>query len=238
MAVFQFSALSDGQSLVFNPNADVLTFDQTTVAAADLRVTQVGSNIRIDVVSGTQVGKDVTLQSVSPLQLATTNVTFADGSRLLFGDNSTAQNDNLASSLTGTAGRDLLQGFGGADTMNAGAGNDTYVVSTGDVVSDSGGVDTLVTDINWTLGADFENIELIGTGNISATGNNSANRATGNSGNNYFNMRAGNDTIDAGDGNDWIDMSAFGTASYGDDVIQGGAGIDTVNFAIAAGQQS
>src|SRR3954466_12234424 len=238
MAVFQFSALSDGQSLAFNPSADVLNFDQTTIAAADLRVTQVGSNIRIDVVSGPQTGKDVTLQNVSPLQLAPTNVTFADASRLLFGDNSTAQNDNLANSLTGTAGRDLLQGFGGADTMNGGAGNDTYIVGTGDVLSDSGGIDTVVTDVNWTLGAGFENIQLIGTGSISATGNNDANLAIGNSGNNYFNMRAGNDTIQAGAGDDWIDMSAFGTGSYGNDVIDGGEGLDTLNFAISAGQQS
>src|SRR6185312_2173016 len=33
-------------------------------------------------------------------------------------------------------------------------------------------------------------------------------------------------------------MSAFGTASYGNDSIDGGAGTDTVNFAISAGQQS
>src|SRR4051812_47022922 len=238
MAVFRFSALSDGQSLVFNPNADVLNFDQTTIAAADLRVTQVGSNIRIDVVSGTQAGKDVTLQNVTPLQLATTNVTFADGSKLLFGDNSIALNDDLANSLVGTAGRDLLQGFGGADTMSGGAGNDTYIVGTGDVLSDSGGIDTVVTDVSWTLATGFENVQMIGTGNISATGNNDGNLAIGNSGNNYFNMRAGNDTIQAGAGNDWIDMSAFGTSSYGNDFIDGGAGIDTVNFAISAGQQS
>ena len=160
MAVFRFSALSDGQSLAFNPTTDVLNFDQTTVAAADLRVTQVGTNIRIDVVSGTQAGKDVTLQNVSPLQLATANVTFADGSKLLFGDNSTAQNDNLANSLTGTAGNDLLQGFGGADTMNGGAGNDTYIVSTGDVLSDSSGVDTVLSDVSWTLADGFENLTL------------------------------------------------------------------------------
>jgi len=238
MAVFQFSALGDGQSLVFNPNADVLNFDQTTVAAADLRVIPVGANLRVEVVGGPQAGKDVTLQNMSQLQLATTNVTFADGSKLLFGDNSTAQNDNLANSLTGTAGRDFLQGFGGADTMNGGAGSDTYIVGTGDVLSDGGGVDTVVTDVNWTLGAGFENVQMIGAGNISATGNNDANLAIGNAGNNYFNMRAGNDTIQAGAGNDWIDMSAFGTASYGDDVIEGGEGLDTLNFAISAGQQS
>src|SRR3954471_11040076 len=150
MAVFQFSALSDGQSLAFNSTADVLNFDQTTVAAADLRVTQVGNDIRIDVVSGTQAGKDVTLQNMSLFQLATTNVTFADGSKLLFGDNSPAtQNDNLANSLTGTAGRDVLQGFNGADTMNGGAGNDTYIVGTGDVLSDTGGVDTVLSDVSW-----------------------------------------------------------------------------------------
>src|SRR3954447_19023172 len=170
MAVFQFSALSDGQSLAFNPSADVLNFDQTTIAAADLRVTQVGSNIRIDVVSGPQTGKDVTLQNVSPLQLAMTNVTFADASRLLFGDNSTAQNDNLANSLSGTAGRDLLQGFGGADTMNGGAGNDTYIVGTGDVLSDTGGVDTVLSDVSWALADGFENLTLTGTSNVARPG--------------------------------------------------------------------
>src|SRR6185369_5266220 len=238
MAVFRFSALSDGQSLVFNPNADVLSFDQTTIAAADLQVTQVGTNIRVEVMSGPQTGKDVTLQNVSPLQLATTSVTFADGSKLLFGDNSTAQNDNLANSLTGTAGRDLLQGFGGADTMAGGAGNDTYIVGTGDVLSDTGGIDTVVTDVNWTLGAGFENVTAAGTGKVDMTGNELANLAIGNAGDNYFNMRSGNDTIQGGAGNDWVDMSRFGAASYGDDVIDGGDGFDTVNFAISAGQSS
>src|SRR3954463_6727892 len=230
MAAFQFSALSDGQSLVFNPNADVFNFDQTTVAAADLRVTQVGSNIRIDVVSGTQAGKDVTLQNVSPLQLATSNVTFADGSKLLFGDNSTGQNDNLANSLTGTAGRDLLQGFGGADTMAGGAGNDTYIVGTGDALSDTGGVDTVLSDVTWALADGFENLTLTGTGNIAATGNNAANILVGNSGNNFFNPRGGDDTIQAGAGNDLIRLGGGGLPSYGTKVSDGGAGFDQVEF--------
>jgi len=230
MAEFRFSALSDGQSLVFNPTADVLNFDQTTIAAADLQVTQVGTNLRVEVMSGPQAGKDVTLQNVSPLQLATTNVTFADGSKLLFGDNSTAQNDNLANSLTGTAGRDLLQGFGGADTMAGGAGNDTYIVGTGDVVSDTGGVDTVVSDISWTLADGFENLTLTGTGNISATGNNATNLLVGNSGDNFFNPRGGDDTIQAGAGNDLIRLGGGGVPTYGTKVIDGGAGFDTLDF--------
>ena len=141
-------------------------------------------------------------------------------------------------SLLGTSFADTLIGGAGIDTLQAGFGDDTYVVDAADVLSDSGGIDTVVVDGNWTLAADFENLTMAGTGNWSGTGHNGANLAIGNSGNNYFNLRAGNDTIQAGAGNDWIDMSAFGTASYGDDVIDGGAGTDTVNFAIGAGQQS
>src|ERR1051325_3942352 len=233
MAVFRFSALSDGQSLVFNPNADVLNFDQTTVAAADLRVTQVGTNIRIDVVSGTQAGKDVTLQSVSPLQLATANVSFADGSKLLFGDNSTAQNDDLANSLTGTAGRDLLVGFGGADTMNGGLGDDTYRVGTGDVLSDTGGTDTVLSDVTWALADGFENLTLTGSANVDATGNNGANLLIGNSARNFFNPRGGDDTIQAGAGNDIVALGGGGVAHYGNKVVDGGAGFDTLDFGIA-----
>jgi Ca2+-binding RTX toxin-like protein len=166
--------------------------------------------------------------------------------------NGTAGNDSLTgtssddtiSGLAGNdtinalAGNDRLDGGAGTDSLNGGLGNDTYVVGTGDVLVDSGGIDTVETDVNWTLGADFENLTMTGTAALSVTGHNGNNFAIGNSGNNYFNLRAGNDTIQAGAGNDWIDMSAFGTASYGDDVIDGGAGTDTVNFAISAGQSS
>src|SRR6185312_12842746 len=140
--------------------------------------------------------------------------------------------------LLGESAADMLIGSAGIDTLIGGFGDDTYVVDASDELHDDGGIDTVVTDVSWTLGADFENLTMTGTGNISVTGHNGANLAVGNSGNNYFNLRAGNDTIQAGAGNDWIDMSAFGTASYGNDSIDGGAGTDTVNFAISAGQQS
>jgi hypothetical protein len=79
VATYQFSALSDGQAISFSPTADVLNFDPA-IAAADIRVTVSGSNV---VVTYLSTGKDVTLFNVSPLQLATSNVTFANGSRLL-----------------------------------------------------------------------------------------------------------------------------------------------------------
>ena len=101
MAVFNFSALADGQAISFDPDADVLNFDETAIAAADIRVVAVGSDARLTYL---ETGKEVTLLGVSPLQLATSNVTFADGSRLLFGDDSSALNDNLANTLAGSAG--------------------------------------------------------------------------------------------------------------------------------------
>src|SRR5262245_45294986 len=124
MAVFRFSALSDGQAISFNPDTDVLNFDQTDVAAAQLNVTAFGDTTRIQVAGGAQTGKDVTLLNTVPFQLTTTNITFSDGSRLVLGDNSTARNDDASNTLTGTSGRDQLLGFGGSDTLNGGAGID------------------------------------------------------------------------------------------------------------------
>src|SRR5438105_4091259 len=109
MAVYQFSALSNGQAISFNPSTDVLNFDQSAIAAADLRTSIEGTNLRVAVLSGASAGKSVVLINVTPLQVATSNVMFADGSQLLYGDNSVSQDgDNVANGLSGTANRDNL----------------------------------------------------------------------------------------------------------------------------------
>jgi Ca2+-binding RTX toxin-like protein len=257
MAVFQFSALSDGQAISFNPDSDVLNFDRTDVAAAQLIVTASGGTARIEVAGGPQTGKDVTLLNTAVFQLTTTNITFADGSLLVFGDNSTARNDDAANTLIGGNGRDLLSGFDGNDSLNGGAGidnldggigndtldggpdadrmngwvgNDTYIVTAGDVLTDPGGVDTVLSDITWTLADGFENLTATGTANVSLTGNNGANVLTGNAGNNFFNPRGGDDTIQGGAGNDQVTLGGGGVASYGSKVIDLGAGFDRVDF--------
>ena len=89
MAVYQFSALSNGQAISFSPNSDILNFDQSVISGANLDVATEGANIRITIVdAAASTGKSVVLLNTSPLQLATSNVTFANGSALLFGDNS------------------------------------------------------------------------------------------------------------------------------------------------------
>src|SRR5262245_13608320 len=119
MAVYRFSALRDGQALAFHPNSDLLSFDQASISAADVRATASGANTRIEV-----GGKDALLLNTSLLQLATSNVNFANGTKLLFGDDSPGTaGDNGDNTLNGTSGRDLMNGFGG---------NDTYFVTAGD----------------------------------------------------------------------------------------------------------
>jgi serralysin len=184
-----------------------------------------GAHTHIQVMSGPLAGKDVLLANTTPLQLATSNVGFASGSKLLFGDDSPGQaGDSGDNVLSGSSGRDLMNGFGG---------NDTYFVNAGDVLSDSGGIDQVNSSVSWNLGAAFENLTLLGSA-VEGGGNSADNLIVGNDARNVLNGRAGDDTLLGGGGNDVFNMSTGGTASYGADSIDGGDGADTVDFGVNA----
>ena len=74
MAVFNWSALSSGD-LVFNPNSDVLHFDNASINAADLTATS-SSGVSDNIFS--YQGKTVRMLTSSHT-LGTSNVTFANG---------------------------------------------------------------------------------------------------------------------------------------------------------------
>ena len=110
----------------------------------------------------------------------------------------------MAVNGVGNALNNRLTGNSGANQLAGGAGNDTYVVSTGDTIIERAGegIDTVQSDVNWTLGANLENLTLTGTAAIDATGNTFNNTLTGNTAANQLVGGVGNDTLRGGLGND------------------------------------
>jgi VCBS repeat-containing protein len=115
--------------------------------------------------------------------------------------------------ITGTRGGDVIDGGTGNDDMRGGAGNDTYYVDNvldRVIEDDRGGFDTVVTSIDYQLGALVEHVALIGparnaTGNAlrnTLEGNALDNTLIGNGGDDTFAGNGGDDTLIGGDGSD------------------------------------
>jgi trimeric autotransporter adhesin len=136
---------------------------------------------------------------------------------------------NSAINGTGNALDNVLDGSTNTavNTLTGGAGNDTYIVGTGDVVSEaaSGGTDTVQSALTWTLATNVENLTLTGTSAINGTGNTSNNVLTGNSANNTLSGLAGADAMIGGAGNDTYVVDNIGDVvteflNEGTDLIQ------------------
>lgn len=157
----------------------------------------------------------------------------------------TLEGDSGANQIVGGAGNDILDGADGADTLAGGAGNDIYFVGiVGDIVTEGAaeGYDSVNSSIDYTLGANLEQLALTGSGAINGTGNAldnylhgnaAANTLSGLNGDDYMSGGAGDDTLDGGAGND---TAVFATATAGVtvrldlaiDTATGGAGNDTL----------
>ncbi|MBK8577240.1 MAG: calcium-binding protein [Candidatus Accumulibacter sp.] len=256
MTTYNFSTLTNLQTITFNPDVDYLIFDSPLYLTNELRIneTVTGLTLGYSALSGppSLPAKTVTLTGMTlwkltggPLGNTAAHVQFQNGGLLLVGDNSTAHDDDLSNFLVGSINNDMLFGLGGNDTLNGGAGsdvmiggdgNDTYVVDNlGDVVSEAatalGGIDAVQASISHTLATGVENLQLLTTSSINGTGNTLANRLTGNAGNNLLDGMTGADTMTGGDGND-----IYIVESSGDTVIEtnnSATQIDTVRTFIS-----
>ncbi|HMV04935.1 MAG TPA: cadherin-like domain-containing protein [Accumulibacter sp.] len=186
------------------------------------------------VTENAQEGSDTVFANVShTLSAHVENLTLTGSADL------DATGNELANTLIGNSGRNLLNGATGADSMAGGAGNDDYFVdNAGDTVSEAfnDGIDTIYASVAYVLPEHVENLILTGNGNLDASGNGADNTLTGNAGDNALAGGGGNDTLEGGQGNDVL-IGGSGNDTYlfklgdGLDTINDVSGTDTVRFA-------
>ena len=212
---------------LFSPGSDVVNFNGVALASY---------------VPGTQYdaldGDDVVTLPASGAAAVSSGYDLGHTFRGGRGDD-TIVGGALADNIDGGDDNDSLSGGAGVDTLIGGSGNDLFVVDDpADVVLElaGGGVDVVRSVASaYTLSSNVENLILLGTANISGTGNGLANTLTGNSGNNILAGLDGNDVLDGRDGADTMIGGIGNDVFYVDrpaDVVQeaagAAAGTDTV----------
>ena len=157
----------------------------------------------------------------------------------LSGDgNFTAGGNSLDNHLIGNAGNNLLAGGLGADTLEGGLGDDIYVLSdTVDTIIDTGGEDTIRSNLDIALISDIENAHLVGIADTSAAGNGLDNKLLGNMADNILDGAGGVDTLTGGQGADTFVISNNGDGIAADTITDFQSGedlivVDLVSFGI------
>jgi Ca2+-binding RTX toxin-like protein len=138
--------------------------------------------------------------------------------------------------IYGNAAANVIDGGLGADFMVGGNGNDTYYVENGsDQITEhlNQGTDTVMSSVHHALRGNIENLTLIGTNAVSATGNELANVITGNSAANAIRGGLGADTLNGGGGNDsFVYRATSESTSASKDQISGFNAGDKIDLSV------
>ncbi len=144
-------------------------------------------------------------------------------------------------SIAGGGGNDILYGGNGHDTLDrdttdntadnmiGGTGNDIYYVdNAGDTVVENvgEGIDSIYTKISCTISANVENLYMLETGSINATGNALNNTIGGNGSANILSGLDGADILAGYGGNDTL------IGGNGSDQLTGGTGADSFYYSL------
>ncbi|MGH6614177.1 hypothetical protein [Sphingomonas sp.] len=158
------------------------------------------------------------------------------------GGNDTLRGDAGADTLYGGAGQDTLIGGLGGDRMYGGAGDDLYMIdnSLDRVIElDGEGIDSVQSSVSFSLSAltSVENLTLVGTAAINATGNAGNNILGGNEAANILDGGVGVDVMQGWAGDDTYYVDVMGDQVF--ELINGGN--DTVlaarAYTLRAGQE-
>lgn len=106
--------------------------------------------------------------------------------------------------------------------LSGGKGNDSYIIHntlTKILEGSNQGLDTVYSDVSFTLANNLERLILLGKNAIDGTGNASDNLLVGNAGNNQLNGQAGNDLLTGGAGKDVFVFNAALNAKKNVDTI-------------------
>ena len=227
--------------LVGNGNANVLTggAGADTLAGADGDDTYYVDNVGDVVFEEAAEGADRIFSSVSYVlpdnveRLILTGSADIDGAGGLGAD--MIYGNSGANWLHGHDGNDRLDGGAGADELEGGLGDDIYYVdNAGDVAVEMAaeGFDRVFATASHTLADNVERLDLTGSADLDASGNDGANTLGGNAGANHLQGRAGADTLIGNDGDDILDGGAD------KDRLIGGNGDDTFVFAGSWGRDT
>ena len=144
--------------------------------------------------------------------------------------------NEFANVMWGNYGDNIIDGGGGADTMNGWKGNDTYIVdNVGDSLFENGeiystpeieseGFDTVLTSVSFNVGlySEIEVLQATGTANVFLTGSIDNNRIIGNAGSNIIDGSYGKDTLTGGAGGDvfiWSAVEEIGLFNFDPDIV-------------------